>query len=685
MIRKIFFVTIISLIITIPACGQAISWDDFAEEYLQDDEEGGGDSYTLYEELLELHRNPINLNKATREDLLKMPFLNEAQADSILSLVASSGGLLGMGELQFVRNLRHKERSCMMLFFYCPDEFYRRDVAPRDSLPRSTHKGRAYPEQQGLRTEVSSTFGVPLYRREGFKSHTAAELEKNPNKQYLGNNISTTLRYRSQLDNRIFWGLTAQKDEGEPFASHQNTLYDSYSLYLSGRGRGLVQQWFAGDYRAHFAMGLTIGSSTTDPTNILSSYRPRQSGFTRHTSTDEALFLRGGAITMKTGSTTIMAFASWRQMDATLSHDSISTIITNGYHRTPLEMSKRHNIQALQAGISTSLKINSLTLGINATHTHYDTPYQRPKSLYRTYYFEGRDFGNYSLSYSWRHNALRLWGETATSLQGGIATIHRIMYAPRYSFNLHLLHRYYAPRYLSATAQSYKVGSRIQNEHGILLGANWNPTPLWRLTAYADYAHYPFAVFATDHPSNAITTQMQAEYSPSATTTLLMRYKYRLRPQDNTENQLDYKHQHTFKLQARYTAGPLALYTTGDLILLSQPDKDNTSGWMLSQKAGCNLGKSTRIDMAGAVFHTDSYSEALRLYEHALLYSSSYPVCYYHGQHLSASIIQKIGPFSLALKYSLTHYTNRDTIGSGLRAYNGSTLQDITAQLVMKL
>ena len=105
---------------------------------------------------------------------------------------------------------------------------------------------------------------------------------------------------------------------------------------------------------------------------------------------------------------------------------------------------------------------------------------------------------------------------------------------------------------------------------------------------------------------------------------------------------------------------------------------------MMSQKAIANITKSTRINIAGAIFHTDSYSEALRLYEPSLLYYSYMPMCYYHGQRASVSAVQKIGIVRLALKYALTHYTNQTTIGSGLRAYNGSTLQNIAIQGIVK-
>ena len=686
MIIKRLIIILSLAFFSLPLCAQSDDWDAFAEEYMNeilDEEEEGGRQF--YEELLEMHRHPLNINKVTREDLLRLPFLSDAQADSVLSLINKQHGLLSMGELMFVRNLEYKQRKYLALFFFCPDDqgYYDRGFPPDSVVSRQR---RTSPRQQskGLRTELSSTFGIPLYKREGFRSHSREELAQYPNRQYLGNNIATTLRYRSSLNNRLSWALTAQKDEGEPFAEGKNALYDSYSAFIMGKGEGAVQKWIVGDFTAHFGLGLTVGSSGTDPMNVLSSMRPRQEGFTAHTATDEALFFRGGALALSLGKVNVMAFASWRKLDATLSSDSISTIITNGYHRTPLEMSKRNNIAALQGGISANASLGMLQLGLHAVHTHYDTPFRNPTALYRKYYFTGSDFGNYSLTYSLQRDALRLWGETATSEQGGIAMLHRVQYAPHHKLILNLLHRYYSTHYLTATAQSYKIGSRIQNEHGLMLGITCQPSKVLQLKAYADIAHFPFAVYASANPKNALTTMLQAEYTPYTTTTWQLRYKLRTRPDDNSLKEPDQRVQHTFKAQYRYAGNKISLTSTAQLSLLSQPDKSNSSGWMLSQKATLKIAKPSSISMSAALFHTASYADALRLYEPILLYSSGYPALYYHGMRFSASAQHKIGPLYLAVKYALTHYTNRNTIGTGLRQYNGSTLQDILIQVALR-
>ncbi|EJX05797.1 hypothetical protein EVA_06094, partial [gut metagenome] len=63
-----------------------LTWDEFLEHYLfdkdTDDAEGERQHLLELEKLEELHQQPLNINTAAREDLLKLPFLNEVQVDS---------------------------------------------------------------------------------------------------------------------------------------------------------------------------------------------------------------------------------------------------------------------------------------------------------------------------------------------------------------------------------------------------------------------------------------------------------------------------------------------------------------------------------------------------------------------------------------------------------------------------
>lgn len=725
-------------------------WAQFADEYLEGDD--AEDILGEQEELLEMHRNPLNLNAATRADLLKMPFLTRAQADSIYNKVRKMHGMLSMGELAFVSNLGRRERTYMMLFFYCGTYA----AEPRSFSNASAHKhkkgnkgdtgaGGAWRDAppSGISTDLSLTVGGPVEKREGFRSHKKSELAANPNLQYLGNRLKVALRYRGEWANTLRWGITSAKSEGEPMLEGKNPFLDSYSLFLTGRrsARG-VKRWVVGDYKMQMALGLVVGASSPDANSLSLSYRPRQEGLTPHSSTSEALFLRGGAIEIGMGRWTGRAFISYRDLDATIKNDSVTTIITNGYHRTHSEMSKRHNLAAMQGGAQVGYDFGKLRLSLQSAYTHYSKAYIRPTALYRRHYYRGSTFFNYSLAYSGRVGPLSAQGELAMDKAGAFSVQDRWQYAPSHRLKLNLVHRYYSARYLSPQGQSFRSASLLQNEHGILLGAAWRPQDEWLLRLWADFSHHAAPLYRCSHPSNRLSAYAQLTYNPYRHTEYYLRYKLKVRGQDDSVKHLGRRVQHSMKAQARYLTGPITMTSAADLTFLSEPNQSWHKGWMLSQRAAMVIPLSSarkvshsadtpssiagtpsspasasspttatptssstdaptsssslfmkenkrrttvQINAAAALFRTDAYAEALRLYEPGLLYAFSMPSCYYHGLRLALSSVLALGPFSLGAKYSITHYTNRSTIGTGLRLYRGSTLQDLTVQLRLKL
>jgi len=74
------------------------------------------DYETFYEDLLSCSRNPINLNKATQEDLDRLPFLSDIQVENILSYVYSFGPLETIYELQLIDGLDMTDIRRMLPF-----------------------------------------------------------------------------------------------------------------------------------------------------------------------------------------------------------------------------------------------------------------------------------------------------------------------------------------------------------------------------------------------------------------------------------------------------------------------------------------------------------------------------------------------------------------------------------------
>ena len=69
------------------------------EDLLENDDEGNYDFFSLYEDLQVYLKNPININKATEEDLQGLQLLSDIQIADILDYRESYGPFISKYEL----------------------------------------------------------------------------------------------------------------------------------------------------------------------------------------------------------------------------------------------------------------------------------------------------------------------------------------------------------------------------------------------------------------------------------------------------------------------------------------------------------------------------------------------------------------------------------------------------------
>lgn len=83
-----------------------------------------------------------------------------------------------------------------------------------------------------------------------------------------------------------------------------------------------------------------------------------------------------------------------------------------------------------------------------------------------------------------------------------------------------------------------------------------------------------------------------------------------------------------------------------------------------------------------ALFDTDTYEERLYAYESDVLYAFSIPSYYYKGSRFYLMGKYSIGRrIDIWLRYAITHYANKQVIGSGLDEIQGNNKSEIKVQL----
>jgi len=626
--------------VTPPVLAQS-DWQEALHEWLsaEDMEEGYGEE--LMEQLEELVQHPINLNQTSQEELETLPFLTASQVEGIVEYLDHYHPLRSLSELQMISALDYHTRTLLRYFVVAGEE---KQPSASSTFADLLKHGRH---------SLTVTGKIPFYEQEDERS------------TYLGYKYRHDIRYQFS-NHHLKAGITAAQDAGEPFFADKNRMgYDQYNYYVQLRDIGRLEELNLGHYRVQMGMGLIMNTRMLlGKQAALQTMQRSQHTLSAHSSRSSANHLQGIAATMRLASQwRITAFASYQAIDATLNDDGTArTLLFSGYHRTPAELAKKHNTHETDFGTSLGWRNGTLHINANAVYTHYDRLLQpQQNALYRRYAPQGNDFLNASLDYGWNNHHWSLSGETAINQQGALAAIHTLSSRLTSQFTLMLLHRYYDKRYTAQHANSFREGSSIQNEHGIYLGATWQPVRSWLLQGYADYAHFSWPRYQVSAASDAFDASLSARYSKKQWL-WNVRYRFHLKQHDNTtKNMLVNQLSHRLRMAVDWTPlSSLMLRLQGDGVVVREQGA-NSRGIMVGQQL---RWQTAWLKLTGcfAWFHTDDYDSRLYPYEPSVQYDYSFSPYYGRGIRYAlmaqAHLIQHL---VLATKFSVTNSFDRSS------------------------
>ena len=274
--KLIFLSAAISLAETVayPQNPETDSWETVLETLLSDEELSSDALEELSFMYESMHESPLNINTATKEELQQLPFLSDRQIEDIHAYIYMHGPMLTLGELQLTGSLDYATRRLLREFVYAGEVPVKREKISLDDLLKDG------------RNEVVVRTDIPLYLRDGFRYHSPDELERYPNRAYLGNRISHSLRYSLNWHNRIRIGITADKDAGEPFFKRNCKGYDFWSPYIYLKDMGILKELALGNFKARYGQGLLLGGGfSVGKSMALSSMGRQNQGLKPHSST----------------------------------------------------------------------------------------------------------------------------------------------------------------------------------------------------------------------------------------------------------------------------------------------------------------------------------------------------------------------------------------------------------------
>lgn len=659
-----FFCLNAALLLSVDTMPQSLTpdWDSILEELLTLDNvntESLEELSLFYESM---HDNPLNINQATPAQLAVLPFLSDEQIEDIQAYIYMHGPMMSLGELQLTGSLDYTTRQWLRQFVYAgPAQEMERRISLSDVMQYGRH-------------QLTCGLNIPLYTRAGFTSHTAEELARYPNRRYLGSRLSENLRYSFNWNNRIRFGFTADKDAGEPFFEKTPPGYDFYSAYVYLQDIGPLQSLAVGRFKASFGYGLLMGSGfSLGLESGQAAAGRRLGGIKPHSGTAESGFLTGMGASVRKGYMTYSGLLSYSPFDAILSDNGeISSFKTDGYHRTLLEWSRKHNCRMLTAAANVGYSHQGLDFGITAVADRLSQHFKDRNS-----------FTGIAADWAVGRPGFKLWGETGLAT-GGVASLNNILIRLPGKYDVKAMFRYYSPNYTALHANA-PAQSKSSNELGILIGVDYKGGKL-SAHGYADFFRHPEPSYGAARASDGMDLKAELQWWSRRSDALTVTTRFKAVEKDSKQNGgLEYRKTWNLRLRWDHDLGRGWDCRSQALLCISGfPDTGTSVGRALTASVS-RTGEGMNLNVAASVFHTDNYDSALRNYEKGPRYSFGFLTLNGCGIRFSAMARRNFKHgLQLSVKCASTIYTDRKSIGESAQKIGSNHKEDINLQLTWK-
>lgn len=660
-----------------------ISWDDFVQSYLESSlvpsEDQEGDEADLRERLENISQNPLQINLLQRKDLLQFPFIDEAQADSILSYREQKRGFVSLGELQLIKGIDYYARAYLSLFLRC-DSLYSANNS-KYQYHNIKIKNKLYEGKH----ELESRLDIPFYQRAGYAPKDAPS---NTN-WYAGNSLHHVVRYRYHYGREVFYGLTFEKDAGEPVCKQGFYPYDYLSGYLLLRSKDKPWSFVLGDFNLYETRGLLLGKRQFGgKAEQLKTLQRPVTSFTAHTSADESRYFRGLAASYKLASFIVTAYASYRKLDGRLNQngDTVQTLLTTGLHRTLSEINSRRTLGSLTAGMNVAYNANAWGVSLGSVYTHFNRTISPPQRAYNQYYFRGTSAVGSAATYYVKFGKMVGVGEWAIDKKGHMAVENALSYNFSSQLKVSIQQRHFSPRFVSLNGRALQQGSRVANEQGLVFSVHYVPKQQFDLLGYVDCFRFPKSTYnAYFDGTHGVEAMLQSTYSPTNVNRFLFRYQVKQKQYNYTYNNrrlLESRVTHKVRLSSSWNHSTYNCTLQADASYVRHQSGEQHWGTMLSTRAGWNVNSHLNIKGLLSLFYTDDYESRLYVYEPQLLHAAgfnSFADAGWHGVMLANWQCLKL--LTLSLRFSTLCYFNRKSISSGTELISSSWKNDLSLQL----
>jgi hypothetical protein len=449
-----------------------------------------------YQIRLEQYRkHPLNLNRATAEELSELGLLTAMQIESWIRYRARIGMADQWYVLQGVPGWDWQTVE---------------QIRPYVQLIRQVDwKGFLQNNEPGKHTLLIR-----------WSTSSATQLPE----RTIGDASQQLVRYQYQSAGGIEAGLMMEKDPGESWRRP-----DFFSGYIRIQVPGRANYWTIGDYTVQMGQGLIAwqGMSVASGSD-LTSLKKQGRMIRAYQSVGESQFMRGVGYSGSKQRWVWDAFVS-RQAQTAVLHTVrnnelfFRSVDESGYHRTEAERLRKDGVTEYTAGGRLGIRTNSDRLNFNfiaRSWSHSQMKLHEPVYADTIYL---RSLINVSADYSVTRGNWHGFGEWAVDVYGNRALVFGSMLVLHRSVEAGVQVRWIGRHYQTVSGEVLQQRSGVGAEQGIRLQARWQLTSRVSIDLYGDLYRIPTPHFLTETPSVGAQSGIRLHYQPSKQRSIYLR------------------------------------------------------------------------------------------------------------------------------------------------------------------
>lgn len=592
------------------------------------------------EYVYDLMEHPIDINKATKQELESLPGVSPIMAARIIFYRNRHGKIRDLSELETLPGLEDKYEIISRFM-----------KVKRTTTADLSCQGRHRIQRR-------------IHLQKGYKDNS-----------YAGNPYKFYSRFDGCINDQIEWGLVTEKDPGEP------KWNDHTAANLTLKLNSLHSKLMLGDFSFQSATGLVFGGAFRifKGGNPVATGHP-QTHLKAYLSSNENGYFRGVAFESHYKFLSVSGFQSRTVKDGQIEDSIIISMPTTGYHRTRTERDRRHQINETVWGGSISIHaFQNSEIGV--TFQHHKLPCAKYRENDIAHLFKNTTPTNQvaSIHTNIILNDKSLFGEIAQSRSGGIAAFGGVCYeGPRIETLFSV--RYYEPDYDNKFANSLAEFSHIENEKGIYWGFRIQSSPGTSISAYIDSYQelWPSSSASFPRKGNEFCMQWDQEFSDQVSTHFRYKRKQRQEPFNSVDKfgnpvkDAAVHLQHQARLQVDIKRAPIRFRTRLEVHwnhLQNNADHpapvpDSTST-LLYEDMRIKCTSFLNLYTRWTVFDAPIYPLRLYQFENSLPGTMSIKMLNNRGTRWYVLLVLKFKHFRFSCKYSHTLYDNKNSFGSG--------------------